>query len=90
MNKNLHARLTVVLDLETDRALRRISAITNQTVSSIVREIISEPAKVVASALDAALDAPDPASRKAILNQLEMFVEGSYGDYLKASGELHG
>jgi hypothetical protein len=90
MNSDKLARLTVVLDVGTDRALRRIAELTNQGVSSVVRELLSGPAEAMVSILDVALSSGDPVAKQAALDQLEMFVESSYGDYLQLRDGTHG
>jgi hypothetical protein len=90
MNKEKYARLTVVLDLKTDRAIRYVSAITETGVSELVRGLISVPAVAMADALSAAVEAKTPEQRKAVEDQMDMFVEGAYGDYLRVRGTAHG
>jgi hypothetical protein len=55
MNSEKYARLTVVLDLPTDRALRRIAQLTDQGVSAVVRELLSGTAETMAATLEIAL-----------------------------------
>lgn len=88
MNKDKYARLTIVLDQKTDQALRYISVMTDTGLSEVVRELISEPAAAYADMLGTALKAKTPADIKAASDNLDMFVEGAYGDYLR--GRSHG
>lgn len=83
MNKELR-RLTVVLDVKTDRALRYIAQATDQGLSEVVRELISEPAWAYADMLDMVDRARTTGELKAVDDTLDMFVEGAYGDYLQA------
>ncbi len=90
MNKEKYARVCVVLDLETDRALRHISAVTHHGISEIVRELIAEPVGVLSRTLAAAESAKTPADRDLVLDQIDMFVEGAYGSYLQQRSATHG
>jgi hypothetical protein len=90
MNKEKYARLTVVLDLPTDAAIRRIANMTDQSVSNIVRDLISEPAMILATSLEGVLASNSPDVQKAALAQLEMFVESQYGEYLQLRGGANG
>jgi hypothetical protein len=81
MNKEKYARLTVVVDLRTDKALRYLSAQTDIGISEIVRELIAEPAAAMADALSGVMSHPDGISQKAAMDQIDMFVEHAYQDY---------
>ena len=84
MNKEKYARLTIVLDQKTDRALRFISEQTDTGLSELVRELISEPAHAMADVLSSVSGARTPGEVKAAADTLDMFVEGAYGEYLEA------
>jgi hypothetical protein len=88
MNKQKYARLTVVLDVKTDRALRCISLLTDRGVSEVVRELISEPAIVLAEAMSGAAFDMSANRHMSVEDTLDMFVEGAYTDYLR--GRRHG
>lgn len=88
MNKEKYARMTVVLDVETDRALRCIALLTERGVSEVVRELVSEPALALAEGLSGASFALSADPNLSIDDTLDMFVEGAYGDYLR--GRRHG
>lgn len=90
MDAEKYSRLTVVLDKRTDRALRHIAAITDTPVSAVVRDLLAEPAAAIADALVDVVAAKSPAERQTVLDQLDMFVEGAYGDYLQARGRING
>lgn len=90
MNKEKYARLTVVVDLQTDRALRYLAEQTDTGVSQIVRGLIAEPAAAMADALSGVVNAQTPAARQAAVDQIDMFVESAYGDYLNARNTAHG
>lgn len=90
MNKEKYARLTIVLDRRTDRALRYVSELTDTGVSELVRELISVPAAAMADMLSAAVSAKTPGDLKMVEEQADMFVEGAYGEYLEHRSRNHG
>lgn len=80
MNREKYARLTVVVDLRTDKALRYLSQVTDRGVSEIVRELISEPAAAMADTFSG-LNTSDPDSVRAALDNMDLFVADAYADY---------
>lgn len=90
MNKEKYARLCIVLDHETDRALRFVAAAAETGVSALVRELITVPALAMADAMGAAIAAKTPAERAAVEETLDLFVEGQYGSYLEQRSRRHG
>ncbi len=82
--------MTVVLDLKTDRALRYVSAMTDTGLSEVVRELVSMPAVAMADAISSVASAKTEEQKRAALDQFDLFVEGSYGEYLTARSGSNG
>lgn len=90
MNKEKYSRLTVVLDRETDVALRHIAMVTDQGLSEVVRDLLAEPVAMISATLHKANAAKTPQDHQAMVDQVEMFVESAYGDYLRQRSSSHG
>ncbi len=90
MDTEKYSRVSLVLDTRTNRALRYIAAFTERSVSEVARELLGEPAAAVADSLGDLQVIGKDGDVKAVLDQLDMFVEGAYGRYLKERSKVHG
>lgn len=89
MNKKKWSRLSIVVEKETSLALGAVSQVSGLSVSAVVRHLIAEPAAMMADAYCNSVSAASPEAVRAIEDQVDMFVEGQYGEYLRNRGSSH-
>ena len=81
MNEAKWSRLSLVVHSETAKDLALIAALSDSSVSKVVRDLITEPAAVMAEHLGIFTRDRSPEAVQKIEEQVDAFVDSKYDTY---------